>query len=230
MRGAKIYGTDGSEHASDENYLSRGFGAESVKVVAALSLMDVFDLRSYKEILEIRCGDIIQALVIKHRYPNVAYLATDFDPYMIQQCAKLTPLNPIRKGVLDIMSLSVDDERLRQFDLIISWGVDYTLQDNQLLRLLEAIQSSGASYLMCSGTLIGPAKFVYSLARTAKMNRLLRSGLVREQGWQRSIGRFRRFAKYAGMNVRILGMHGFYFCLLFESKRNKTQRNKAIAV
>lgn len=214
-KGADVFGTDGTQYDTDQKYLRHVFGTESTNVIGAILLAKLFDFQRYKSILEIGCGDMAQAFVIHHLHPNIAYTATDLDSYIIERCSTLKLLDGIEKRVLDIAA-SGDEVALDRFDLLMSWGVDYALDDDQFIGLLRMIRHANVPYLMCSATALGPVKYVAHWLTQKNKSRLLEEGKLRVQGRNRSARRFQRLAQAAGVKARVLGRFGYFFALLFE--------------
>jgi hypothetical protein len=160
------------------------------------------------------CGDMAQAFVIHHMYPKIRYVATDLDPYVIDQCSRLHILDGIEKRVLDIASIRDDAVPFSGFDLLVSWGMEYALDDAQLLRLFDLVRSSGTAYLLCSATTVGLLKYARHLFHRHRYVDLVRRQRLRMHGWQRSVGRFHRIARKAGLVTELFGRHGYHFCML----------------
>lgn len=216
-KGAKIFGTDGSQYDSNEKYLKHIFGAESANVVAAVSLAKSFDFGRYRSIFEIGCGDMAQAFIISRLFPNVRYVATDLDSYVIGRCASLTLLDGIEKRVVDINS--ENEEWLPgDVDLLTSWGVDYALSDHQLVSLLRLIGNRKIPYLMCSATAVGPVKHLMRQFARRQIARKAKAGRLRTQGWNRSLRQFRLLGHKAGVRMYSLGRFGYFFTSLFVPK------------
>jgi len=68
-KGAELYGTDGSQYDSENNYIKYLFRIENMKILSSISLADHFDFSKYDYIFEIGCGDMAQALVIIEYVP-----------------------------------------------------------------------------------------------------------------------------------------------------------------
>jgi len=214
-KGSLARGTDGTELSDDEKYLRYILGAESINVIGVLSLAKAFDFGKYRSIFEIGCGDMAQAYVIHRLYPHVKYVATDFDPYVIDRCSQLSGLAGIEKGVLDVLSLPSEDVPFAGFDLLASWGMEYALNDEQFLQLLRKVQQSRVPYLMCSATTIGLVQYARHRRAAKQKQTLVDQGKLRKTGWLRSVGRFRHLAQQSGLKTQALGRFGYHFCVLF---------------
>jgi len=199
---------------SDESYVDYILGQESINLIGVMSLARVFDFSKYRSIFEIGCGDMAQAYVIHRLHPDIRYVATDLDPYVIERCAQLRILDGIEKSVLDVLSISDQHLPFADFELLMSWGMEYALDDEQLLRLFRKVEIAGLPYLMCSASMIGLIEYARYRIGTRKMSNLIKQRKLRMTGWRRSIGRFRSLARTAGLEMRILGRFGYHFCVL----------------
>ena len=74
-------GVEGAEISTDTAYLKRLLSHDTQvrNIVSAHRLVRSFDLTSYGSVLEIGCGEMAQALVIKALIPELEYEATDLD-------------------------------------------------------------------------------------------------------------------------------------------------------
>jgi hypothetical protein len=214
--GLASFGTDGTQFDSNEKYLRYIFSTESHNVIAAMLLAKAFDLSRYRSIYEIGCGDMAQAYVIHSLHPAIRYVATDLDPYVIERCSRLTVLDGIEKSVLNVLEVPEAAPPFAGFDLLTSWGMEYALDDAQLLRLLHMACRHRVPYLLCSATTVGLGKYVRYLLSSPKRRRLLRQQRLRHAGWERSVLRFAQLARAANMRMRALGRFGHHFCLLYE--------------
>lgn len=150
QRGLASLGTDGTQFDSNEKYLRYILGTEGINVIGAIALAQAYDFSPYRSIYEIGCGDMAQAYVLHRLYPEVRYVATDLDPYVIERCSRLSVLDGIQKGVVDVLSVQDGTPPFAGFDLLMSWGMEYALDDEQLLRLMRMARESRVPYLMCS--------------------------------------------------------------------------------
>lgn len=214
QKGLAATGTDGTQFDSNEKYLRYIFGTEGINVIGAIALAQRFDFGRYRSIFEIGCGDMAQAYVLHSIHPGIRYVATDLDPYVIERCEKLSILNGIEKRVIDVLSMT--EAPFRGYDLLVSWGMEYALDDTQLLQLLATVRSARVPYLLCSATTTGIGKYLRFLLRAPKRARLLKARRTRMSGWERSPLRFYRLARRAGLRMRVIGRFGYHFCMLLE--------------
>lgn len=203
---------------SDETYLRYIFGREGINVSGAIALAAVFDFSRFRSIFEIGCGDMAQAYVIHRLHPAIRYVATDLDGCVIDRCAKLTALDGIEKRVLDVMNAPGQRAPFDGFDLLMSWGMEYALDDAQLLRLFDSVRRNRLSYLLCSATTAGLGKYVRYLLRARATARGLRERRLRLTGWERSPLRFQRLARRGGLRLTVLGRFGYHFCMFLEPR------------
>ena len=214
-RGLATHGTDGTQFDSDQSYLRYVFAVETPNVIGALTLARAFDFGRYRSIFELGAGDMAQAFVLHRLHPSVRYVATDLDPYIVERCGRLPLLEGIEKRVLDVRAIDATAPPFSGFDLLTSWGMDYALDDAELVRLLRSAGDCGIPYLLCSATTIGLVKYLQDLVTLPRKKSLSEARRLRMHGWRRSIRRFKRLGAEAGMSMRVIGRFGYFFCVLF---------------
>lgn len=202
--------------ADDESYLRHILGPEGINIVGAVSLAQAFDFARYGSIFELGCGDMAQAYVVHRLHPGIRYVASDLDPWVIEQCARLPALAGIEKRVLDVLTVPEAEAPFAGFDLLVSWGMEYALDDEQLLRLLRTVRRHRLPYLLCSATAAGLGKWLRYRWRARARARLAAQGRLRLSGWERSPLRLRMLAHRAGLRTSAIGRFGYHYCLLFE--------------
>lgn len=226
--GYRGVGKDGAELATDESYLRRMFSAHKRNLIAALRIAQVYDFGSHKSVLELGCGEMLQAFVISSAFPHLRYKATDVDPFVIEKCAQLPLLRRVEKGVLDARRVTAAD--LVGFDLLLSWEMIYALDDVDIVALLSAARSAGTSFLACTTQMTGPLRHLLRALRNLNWRpegfyyeRQVRAGAIRMHGWNPSAGYYAGLAERSGMKlIRVLHppiatMHGDNFSyLLFQ--------------
>lgn len=201
---------------NDESYLRYIFGREGMNVIGAISLAQQFDFGRYRSVWEIGCGDMAQAYITRRLYPSIRYVATDLDPWVIDRCSKLSVLEGIDKRVLDVLSVAEHEAPFAGSDLLVSWGMEYALDDEQFLRLLRMARRQQVPYLMCSATTIGLGKYLRYVAGAFRRARRIKQREIRLTGWERSPLHFYRLARRAELRMTVFGRHGYHFCALFE--------------
>jgi hypothetical protein len=213
--GASTLGTDGTELDSNEKYLRYLFGPESMNAIAAMSLASAFDFGRYKSIFELGCGSMAQAFVINRLWPDIQYVTTDLDPFVISKCQGLTLLDGIEKRVLDVLSITESDIPFAGYDFLISWGMEYALTDHQLQKLFGLVSQARIPYLLCSATSVGLLKYVHHLLSASRQKALVNKGRLRLTGWQRSPRKLLSLGKSKGLVGTVIGRFGYHFCILF---------------
>jgi O-methyltransferase domain len=205
---------DGADrYESDASYLRYLSTIHEGKVLSVLSLMKTFNFGSYGRILELGCGDMPQAYTICSKFPDISYSATDFDPKVIEKCARLPLLRGIRKSVLDVAH---DDlSQLRNHDLVMSWSLEFSLEDSQLIRLFAASKKHSVPYLLASHTTIGPVNCLSTALSSALRRKPAKGSRMRMLGRLRSAGELARLAKQAGMTLRSSAFHVNHAVLFF---------------
>lgn len=217
-KGDGTYGTDGRQYDTDDKYLQYAFGLEGYRIISAILLANSYNFGEIGHVLELGCGDMVQSLVLKKRFPHLHYVASDFDPYVIERCSQLRTLDGIEKRVLDVLKISDKETPFSDADLLMSWGLDYALDDEQFVNLLISIKRADVPYLMCSPTVAGPLKHgIHYIRKILKSERLVEQKRLRMHGFLRTAGYFLSLANRAGMKTRVIGPRGSYFCILFTS-------------
>jgi hypothetical protein len=187
-------------YESDASYRRYLESIRESKLRAAESLLDTFDFGRYRRILEIGSGDMPQAYLTRLRHPQITYTATDFDAFVIDQCGKLPMLSEIHKEVLD--ANAVEASQLRNIDLLLSWSLEFSLDDAQLVRLFSACREASVPYLLCSHTTIGPLRYAAGAREVAAGGP--RKALL---GRLRSVGAIVLLANSAGLTLRWKAWH-----------------------
>jgi hypothetical protein len=132
------------------------------------------------------------------------YRATDFDPFVIEKCARLPLLAGIEKAVLDVTRLTPAD--LAGFDLLLSWELIYALDDEALRRLFCTARAAGVPFLAGTTQLLGPLRYAKRALRNLDWRpggfhytRLTAAGKLRMHGWNPSIAHYARLAHEEGL-------------------------------
>jgi len=133
---------------------------------------------------------------------------------VIERCSQLPILSGIEKRVLDVLSIPDQEFPFAGFDLLTGWGMEYALDDTQLLRLLRMVQRAGIPFLMCSASTIGLIQYARFWLGDRKKRTLVAQHKLRMTGWRRSVGRFRSLSRQAGLEMQILGRFGYHFSVL----------------
>jgi hypothetical protein len=198
--GYRSAGQDSSELDDDGKYLARIFQTQYRNFLTAQRLGQVFDFRQYDSVLELGCGEMVQAFVIKKLYPRLRYCASDFDPYIIEKCSRLPLLSNIEKQVLDVSVLKA--ETLQAFQLVLSWEVAYALDENNLLRLFGALGEAKVSMIICTTQLTGPMRAIMRWLKGIPLRdqEINRTG-ARMHGWNHSLGYYQHLSRRYGMMI-----------------------------
>lgn len=175
-------------------------------VHAARRFAATLDFKRYDSILEIGCGEMAQAFTITNLYPHLRYRATDFDPYVIEKCARLALLDRIEKGLLDVSRLSVHD--LAEFKLLVGWEIIYALDEPLLQTVFSACHDAKVPFMAATTQLLGPLRFLRRTWRDtawgftrSTYQRLVAERRIRMHGWNPSLGYYQQQASKAGMKL-----------------------------
>ncbi len=191
---------------SDADYLRSLFSNYAYAMHAALRLADTLDLGAYRSVFEIGCGEMFQAFVIKSLYPDMRYRATDFDPYVIEWCARIPILGGIEKAELDVATLTA--ETIRGFHLILMWELLYALDDAKLETLFRAASEARIPILACTSQLTGPLRAMLRSIKNLNWRpggfyyaRMVDRGEFRMHGWNHSAGFYETLARKCRMSL-----------------------------
>lgn len=205
--------SDENRYRSDEDYRMYLASIHESKILSVESLIRTFDFRRYKRVIELGCGDMPQAYTIFSRFPEIDYAATDFDSRVIESCSGLRLLDGIRKFAFDV---AVDDlAELKNYDLVVSWSLEFSLDDSNLLKLFSACKKYSKPYLLCSHTTIGPFGYVSRVLFQRALRKRLGGNGIRVLGWLRSTGEIARIAAQGGMTLQCETRHVNHSVLLF---------------
>lgn len=214
-KGHSIYGTDGTEYDSDQKFFRFMMRNEATKVHAALDLTARFDFGRYQSILELGAGAVIQGAIIKSRIDR-QYCASDYDPFVTEKVAKLSLVSGITTRVIDATRIGPDD--LKGFDLVVSWGLDYALDDDALVRLFRSCVAARLDYLMCSASTTTLLNFLVYRLRRRRIDARISRREMRAHGWSRSVALLRAKGREAGLPSEYLGKLWPYQVLLFRRR------------
>jgi O-methyltransferase len=200
-------------YGSDDAYRRYLASIDQSKILSVRSLLRAFDFRKYDRILELGCGDMPQAFVVSSQFPNISYTATDFDPHVIANCARLPLLSNIHKLVLDVTrdDLAV----LQDHDLAVSWSLEFSLSDEQLVNLFAACRTCSVPYLLCTHAAIGPIGYLHRSRLMKGQVQHVPKNRHRMIGWLRSVREIVRLARQAGMALQSKGLHVNHVALFF---------------
>ena len=197
-----------SKIQNDNSYIKRALGEEYRKLISGIRFCRKFDLSKVKTILEIGCGEMITSLAIKMANPHLRYIASDFDPSIIEACSRLSILNGIEKVVLDINELDID--YLFNVDLIVAWEVLYAFNPSELNKLIYKCATSKTRLVIASAQFIGPINWLLFHLKNAyrklfglSYSELASRHIIREHGTKYSLGYINRLAKQHGMAFKI---------------------------
>lgn len=200
-------------YGSDEEYCSYLAAIHESKILSVQSLIRTFDFSQYNRIIELGCGDMPQAYTIWSSFPDIAYTATDFDRRVIEKCSQLPMLRGICKSVFDVVRDDLNE--LKNHDLVISWSLEFSLNNMQLTNLFAACKKNFVPYLLCTHTTIGPFGYFSRARSQAKQRKRTRGNGMQMLGWLRSTGEIARLAGQEGMVLRTRSRHINHTVLLF---------------
>lgn len=202
------YNDAGPESAAidtEVGFLRRAFGGERRKLESGLRLADHLKQAGYRSVLEVGCGEMITSWAIKSRLPEIRYLATDYDDFVVAKCRRLRLLEPIEKACLDVDAVTVAE--LQPFDVVVAWEVFYAFDTVRFVRFLEKVKAADSALIICSGQLVGPLRAASYLVKSRMQGYAGRCerGEVRAHGFKCSVGHYRQIAAGLGLACRLVG-------------------------
>ena len=206
-RGYRGVGMDGKRLKDDVSYILRLLSHDTQlrNIVSAHRLAGSVDLESYGSVLEIGCGEMAQAIVLKALLPGLEYEATDIDSFVVDKMTGLSITDGIKTAVLDVRELS--PERLEGYRCLLSLEVIYALEKEDLCRILRVCREAGVDFLAATSQLTGPLAWLYRRVKYAALG--IREGVKRDDGSvlrahgsKCSVGYYRRLGHSEGMHLR----------------------------
>jgi len=105
---------------------------------------------------------------------------------------------------------------LQHHDLAVSWSLEFSLNNEQLVNLFAACRTYSVPYLLCTHAAIGPIGYLH---RSCLMKKQAKQVPTRNRhriiGWLRSVGELARLARQAGMGLQSKALHVNHVALLF---------------
>lgn len=199
--GYRNAGPDSSELDSNDSWLARAFQHQYRNFLSAQRLAATFNFRDYESVLELGCGEMVQAFVLTQLNPQLRYKVTDFDPFVIEKCSKLSLLSKLEKGVLDVEKLSADD--LDGFQLLLAWEMFYALDDGKLGQLFRVAGEARIPIITGTTQLTGPfrtaIRYFKGLGGAALDTKTSR---IRMHGWHHSLAYYAQMALNFNMKLK----------------------------
>lgn len=198
----------------NESFMNLLLKGESSKVVAAGQLSKIFDFKKYTGVLELGAGEMIPSLTLKTLNPHLHYTATDFDPDLIERMKQVPLLKNINKKVFDAKTDSFTAMTNETQDLILCWGLEYLLTDQQIINLLGSLKSNGADLLIITPTMAQAKQLLSYAIRKPRYNRAIKQQQCRMHGYSRSLGYLKHLAKQSKAKITHLEKSGPFDFLL----------------
>ena len=132
-----------------QNYFRMIF-QDANKISSASMLCEKFDFSVFNKVGDIGGVPFSQSWVIKTIFPNLKFALSDHD---VGSLAKHKACPPFMSEYCDFVSFDAIVDDLTVFDdcdLLTMWGVDYALQDIELLRLIKLVKSQEKSLLLAT--------------------------------------------------------------------------------
>lgn len=191
--------------STDENY-KKTIQSRPDKVLLTNAICKTLDFGSVKSVGEIGGVPYMQARQIVEKYPSLKYLATDQDAASNDVLARVPMLSKLNIQTFDAKQgdLSLFDD----CDWIITFAVDYALDDEDIMRLLGYLRDKRKTWLLFSVSIAGLPR--YLRLRAGFLQRALIGRPQRFHGWERSIGWFSSACDSFGLHLEDRGKIGGY--------------------
>jgi len=204
---ARERGYDGAAPSGDEVYFARAFGPERRKLISGWRLADwIAGQPGVRSVLEVGCGTMIASWAISARLPELRYVASDFDPLVIERMNTVRALDHLEKVRLDIDS--IDGSDLEAFDLVIGWDVFYAFTPERFGAFLRKIAETRAQLMMCSSQIAGPLRslsFHWKSTAAGYAERTAR-GELRDHGYWHTVRTYDLMAQEVGLRCRLVDL------------------------
>ena len=191
-------------HPSDRNF-RQSFYKESKKIISVSKLCEKFDFSNYKKLGDIGGAPFYQALVISDFYPNLEMLLTDYD---YGSCELLKSVSYFSSIELQPFDAKKDDYNIfNGCDLLTSWGVDYALSDEDILKLFNYIKVENKTLLIASFDVdTNIIRFVTKSLIKSAMNLMIKKRLInrRVHGVLRNAKYFSELSKIAEVAIETI--------------------------
>ena len=122
---------------------------DAPKLAAATILCRQFDFSIFSKIGDIGGVPFSQAWIIHQFFPDIKFILTDYDEKSLEKHKKIVPFG---KGER-VEKFCAKKDKLNIFsdcDLLTMWGVDYALEDNDLIRIFEYVKNTNKTLLMAT--------------------------------------------------------------------------------
>ncbi len=120
------------------------FQFETSKLKDASELCKICNFDKNLRFLDLGGFPFIQSLVIKNKNPSLKFLLTDFDE---ESLSNLKDIEIFKNQDFELKSFDLKSDSLDilkdNFDVITMWGVDYILEDENLISLFNFIKKEG---------------------------------------------------------------------------------------
>lgn len=201
-------------YESDENdkatkYIQRMLTYEKRKLISSWRLSGYLKKRDYKSILELGSGEMFTGLAIKSSLPELRYVSTEYDSYIINICQAIPFLKSIEKEKIDIKHIKED--YLLNFDCILAWDVFYAFNDEDFIKFIQKLIKS--DLIVCTSQLIGPVRALSYFLKSViyKYPSKILKGNLRAHGHKHSLGRYKKLAEKANLNCKLINTPSWFF-------------------
>lgn len=182
---------------------------ESRKFHIFEAIYKIFQENDYSSVLEIGSGQChISALLASAGY-KVQASEIGAQKLLIQDISDLNL--PVREQRLE----DINGDILQDIDCILAVQVDYIFNDKALRELLKTAKKTATDILLVNTQIIGPLQWLKYLFQKETRSRNIN---IKEHGFVRSIGLYKKMAKELGfqitVNRKLNALPSYYFILM----------------
>ena len=120
------------------------------KISSASILCENFDFSDFDKVGDIGGVPFSQAWAIKTIFPSLKFVLSDHDKGSLAKFKACSPFEPEFCNFALFDAIADDFSIFDGCDLVTMWGVDYALQDIDLLRLMKLVKSQKKTLLMAT--------------------------------------------------------------------------------
>ena len=185
-----------------QNYFYMIFG-DGGKIASASTLCEYFDFSKFTKLGDIGGVPFSQSWVIKTLFPHIKFVLTDYDRESLAKHSVCSPLRQEDCSFVHFDAISDDLSVFSDCDILTMWGVDYALQDLQLLRLIKLVELQKKPLLMA--TLDIDSKSTLKVIASQLYGTLLKAfGRSRYHGLLRNQSYIFRLCKSVNVNCELI--------------------------
>lgn len=173
------------------------------KISSASILCENFDFSDFNKVGDIGGVPFSQAWAIRTIFPNLKFVLSDYDNGSLAKFKACSPFEPKFCNFASFDAIADDFSIFDGCDLLTMWGVDYALQDVELLRLIKLVKSQEKTLLMATLD-IDSKSYVKRVISQLHGTLLQAVGRARYHGLLRKQSYIIELCKLAGVNCKCI--------------------------